>query len=367
MSVEPAHSHPHQHEPHQHEPHRHAEHEPQAHVGPPPHVAMFQIINGMWVSQIASAVAQLGIADFIAAGTRHVEHLAEECSAQPDTLYRLLRAAQTIGLCHETAPKEFALTAVGETLRSAAPGSMRDLVIAETAPGHWLPWGRLTDAVRRGSPMATETLGMNPWEYYARNPEEGHCFARGMSNLSAVASRDVAAVYIVGEAKRIVDVGGSEGVLLRGLLRGAPNARGLLFDRPEIIEYARASIDASDFRDRIDLAGGDFFTAVPEGADVYVLKSILHDWSDAECETILRNVHRAAAPNARLVLVEMLLPDEPQPSPVSLMDMNMLVMLGGRERTREEFSALLGRCGFALERTVPTPGMFVVLEARKSS
>lgn len=359
MSVEPAHSHP------QHpEPQRHASAEPAAHAGPPPHVAMFQIMNGMWVSQIASAVAQLGIADFIAAGTRRVDHLAEECSAHPDTLYRLLRAAQTIGLCREVAPKEFALTPVGETLRSAAQGSMRDLVIAETAPGHWLPWGRLTDAVRRGAPTATETLGMNPWEYYAKNPEEGQCFARGMGNLSAVASRDVAAVYNVGEAKRIVDVGGSEGVLLRGLLHGAPHARGVLFDRPEIIDYARASIDASDYRDRIDLAGGDFFTAIPEGGDVYLLKSILHDWSDAECEVILRNVHRAAAPDARLVLVEMLLPDEPQPSPVALMDMNMLVMLGGRERTGEEFGALLARCGFTLERIVPTPGMFAVLEAR---
>jgi ubiquinone/menaquinone biosynthesis C-methylase UbiE len=358
MSVEPIHSHSHPHEPH----HPVAL---QTEAGMPPQVAIFQIINGMWVTQIASAVAQLGIADFIAAGTRRVDHLAEECSADAGALYRLLRAAQTIGLCRETAPKEFALTPVGETLRSAVPGSMRDIVLAETAAGHWLPWGRLADSVRSGKPMTNETLGMSVWEYYAQNPEEGQCFARGMSNLSSVAATEVAAVYNVGEAKRVVDVGGSEGVLLRGLLRGAPRARGVLFDRPDIIAYAQNAIDASEFAGRIELAGGDFFHEVPSGGDVYLLKHVLHDWNDSECETILRNVHRAAAPGTKLVLVEMLLPDEPQPSPVTLMDMNMMVMVGGRERTQDEYRALLATCGYELERVIPTTGMFFVLEATR--
>lgn len=361
MSVEPIHSHP-----HPHEPHHHVAPEAQPEAGMPPHVAIFQIINGMWVTQIASAVAQLGIADFIAAGTRRVDHLAEECSADASALYRLLRAAQTIGLCRETAPKEFALTPVGETLRSAVPGSMRDIVLAETAAGHWLPWGRLVDSVRSGKPMTNETLGMNAWEYYAHNPEEGQCFARGMSNLSSVASAEVAAVYNVGEAKRVVDIGGSEGVLLRGLLRGAPHARGVLFDRPEIIAYAQNAIDASGFDGRIELAGGDFFQEVPSGGDVYLLKHILHDWNDSECETILRTIHRAAAPGSKLVLVEMLLPDEPQPSPVTLMDMNMMVMVGGRERTKDEYRALLATCGYELERVIATTGMFFVLEATRT-
>jgi ubiquinone/menaquinone biosynthesis C-methylase UbiE len=333
---------------------------------PPPHVAMLQIMNGMWVSQIASAFAQLGLADFIAAGTRHTDHLAEESGANADALYRLCRAAQTIGLCREVAPHEFALTPTGETLRSQAPGSMRDLLIAETAPGHWLPWGRLTDAVRRGTHMTEETLGVSTWEYYAKNAEEGQCFARGMSNLSAIATEDVAAVYNVGEAKTVIDVGGSEGVLLRGLLRHAPEARGILFDRPEIVEYARAAIAASPFAGRIELVGGDFFAEVPGGGDVYLLKHILHDWPDADCERILANVHRAADPGSRLVLVEFLVPEEPQPSPVTLMDMNMLVMLGGRERTAGEVRALLAKSGFEVERIVPTHGMFAVIEARRA-
>jgi hypothetical protein len=330
---------------------------------PPPQAAVLQMLTGMWVAQIMSAVAQLGVPDVIAAGTRSVEHLAEECGANRAALHRLLRAAATIGLLIETAPGDFALTPLGETLRANTPGSLRDFVIAETAPGHWLPWGRLAEAVKRGGAMAKETLGVDPWEYYATNVEEGRSFARGMSNLSAIASSDVARVYDPGAAKRIVDVGGSEGVLLRGILGRAPNARGVLFDRADVIEGARGAVAASGMADRIELVSGDFFTEMPSGGDLYLLKSILHDWPDDKCEEIVKSVHRAAAEGSRLVLVEGLLPDTLQPSPVTLMDINMLVMLGGRERTAGEYSALLKRCGYEVERVIPTGGMFGVIEA----
>jgi len=344
---------------------------PQAHVqpqaGPPPHAVLMQMVMGIWAAQIASAVAQLEIPDHIARGKVSVDDLAAEANADAEALYRLLRAAGSIGLCAETAPRHFALTPVGDALRSDAAHSVRDFVIAETASGHWLPWGRLADAVRRGGPMTEETLGMNAWEYYAKNIDEGRCFARGMGNLSAIVSEDVARVYDPGDVRRIVDVGGSEGVLLRGLLARAPEARGVLFDRPEIIEAAKGPIESSGFADRVELAGGSFLDEVPVGGDLYVLKSILHDWPDEQCETIVRNVHRAAAPESRLMIVEMTLPDGPAgtPSPVPLMDMNMLVMLGGRERTASEFSALLARCGYRVERVVPTPGPFSVIEARR--
>ncbi|HEY6136610.1 MAG TPA: methyltransferase [Thermoanaerobaculia bacterium] len=340
----------------------------EAHAGPPPHVAIMQMVMGVWVAQIASAVAQLGIADNIAKGNVSVDELAAECPADPEALYRLLRAAASIGLCAETAPRHFALTPVGDALRSDAPHSMRDFLVAETAPGHWLPWGRLADAIRRGGPLTEEILGANAWDYYAKNIDEAKCFARGMSNLSTIASEDVARVYDPGDVKRIVDVGGSEGVLLRGLLARVPGARGVLYDRPEIIEAAQGAIASSGLADRIEVLGGDFLTEVPAGGDLYLLKSILHDWPDAQCETIVRNVHRAAATDSRLLVVEMTLPDGPAgaPSPVPLMDINMLVMLGGRERTAAEFAALLAGCGYMVERVIPTPGPFSVIEARRS-
>jgi hypothetical protein len=332
--------------------------------GPPPHIALLQMMNGMWVSQIASAIAQLGVADQIAAGKSGSEGIAAAVGADPDALYRLLRAGVAIGLVTERASKHFALTPVGATLVSDVPGSMRDILIAETLPGHWLPWGQLTEAVRRGKPMAAEVLGMEPWTYYAVNPEEARWFARGMGNLSAMAAEEVTAVYDPSFARRIIDVGGSEGVLLRGFLRRAPDAIGVLFDRPEIIEFARAS-QPGELADRIELIPGDFFQEVPAGGDLYLLKHILHDWADEQCEQIVRTLHRAAAPGSRLLVVEMLLPEEPTPSPVALMDMNMLVMLGGRERTPSELGALLGRCGYELQRVIPTPGMFCLLEATR--
>jgi O-methyltransferase domain/Dimerisation domain len=326
---------------------------------PPPQAVLLQMLMGMWVSQIISAVAQLGVPDRLAAGAASADDLARDCGADRDALRRLLRAASTLGLVAVEGGGRVSLTPLGETLRSDAPGSLRDFVIAETATGHWLPWGRLADAVRRGGSIAGETLGVaDAWEYYGAHEEERMCFARGMSNLSTLVSRDVARVYEPGDAKVIVDVGGSEGVLLRGLLERAPGARGVLFDRADVVENVKPV-------DRVEIVAGDFLESVTEGADMYLLKSILHDWPDDRCETILKNCHRAAAPGARLVVVEMLLPDE-GPSPVTFMDMNMLVMLGGRERTASEYTALLGRCGWNVERVIPTGGMFSVIEARRA-
>jgi len=332
---------------------------------PPPHAIVLQMLNGMWVSQILSAVAQLGIADLIAAGTRSVDHLAEECSADANALGRLLRAAATLGLVIETAPAEFALTPLGTTLRANTHRSLRDFIIAETAPGHWLPWGRLVDGVRRGGAMTKETLGLDAWDYYAQNADEGRCFARGMSNLSAIVAEDVVRVYDPGDVRRVVDVGGSEGVLLRGILGRAPNARGVLFDRDDVIEGARGAVAASGMADRIELVSGDFFGDIPGHGDLYLLKSILHDWPDDKCEAIIESIHRSSPESSRIVIVETLLPDTPQPSPVTLMDMNMLVMLGGRERTAGEYSQMLERCGYTVERVIPTGGMFGVIEARR--
>jgi hypothetical protein len=325
-------------------------------AAPPPQAAMFQMMMGMWVSQIVSAIAELRVPDLIAGGITNVDDLAHEAKADAGALQRLLRAAATLGVVAETAPKTFALTPLGETLRSDVRGSLRDLVIAETAPGHWLPWGRLAETVRAGRSLSSETLGIPVWEYYAAHQEEGLSFARGMGNLSTMVSEEVAAVYNVGDAKTVVDVGGSQGGLLRGVLRNAPSARGILFDRPEVIATASAA-------DRTELVSGDFFTSVPKDADVYLLKSILHDWPDEKCVEILKVIHRDAAPNARLVVVEMLLTNTP--GPVNFMDLNMLVMLDGRERSADEYGALLEQAGFKTERVIATHGLFGVIEARR--
>jgi hypothetical protein len=325
---------------------------------PPPQAVVLQMLMGMWTAQIISAVAQLGVPDRLANGAQSVDDLARDCDADRGALHRLLRAAATLQLVAEDGDKRYSLTPLGETLRSDVAGTLRDFVIAETAPGHWLPWGRLADAVRRGESMVSEALGVSDaWTYYAQHPDESRVFARAMSNLSTLVAQDVARVYDPGQAEVIVDVGGSEGVLLRAMLARVPGARGVLFDRADVVAAVKPS-------DRVEIVPGDFLAEVPAG-DLYLLKSILHDWPDDRCEVILKNCHRAAPAGARLVVVESILPDQ-GPSPVSFMDMNMLVMLNGRERTFGEYTALLARCGWNVEQQIPTGGMFGVLESRKA-
>jgi len=320
----------------------------------PPHVHVMQLMMGLWHAQIVAAAARFGVADLMATGVHDVESLAQECGADPDALYRLLRACAALGIFFETEPRRFALTPAGECLRSDSSNSLRDFLIAETAPGHWLPWGRLHDAVREGRSLAAEILGMPAWEYYANNPEEGLSFARGMGNLSAIVSRDVMRVYDRNGFEKIVDVGGSQGVLLASLLEASPNAKGVLFDLPEVIANAPK-------KPRVELVAGDFFKECPPDGDLYLLKSILHDWPDDRCTEILKSIHKAAKPGATLLVVEMLLPDTPQPSPVAFMDLNMLVMLGGRERSASEMAALLAAGGFRVERIMPI-GLFSLIE-----
>lgn len=318
---------------------------------------------GYWVSQVTATLAKLGVADHIGTGQRSSDELAKLTGANPDALFRVMRAGASVGLFTQVAPKTFKLTPVGDCLRKDAMGSMRDLLIAELAPGHWLPWGRLHDAVKTGQPTARATLGMEAWEYYAKNPEEAAHFARGMGNISTLASQEAVAAYDFTRFELVVDVGGSQGVLLATVLAQATKAKGILFDRPEVIAEGKATVAAYPTATRITSVGGDFFREVPSGGDLYLLKHILHDWDDARATEIIKNVRRAARPGAKLLLLEMVVPLDCPVPPMCLMDINMLVMLGGRERSEQEFRALLGGGGWKLERVIPTTGLFALLEA----
>lgn len=330
---------------------------------PAPSQVLMQILMGGWAMQAAGTLARLRIADALASGPASITSVAERARVDASALHRLLRAGAMLGLVKETAPKTYALSPVGELLRSDAPGSMRSLLDAETAPGHWLPWMRLDECVRRGTTQAREALGTDIWTYYAEHPDEGRTFSEGMSGLSAMAIDAVNAVYAPPAAKKVVDVGGAHGAFLAAILGKLPNAFGVLFDRPEVVATAASTLSAAGVAERVERASGDFLKAVPEGGDLYLLKHIVHDWSDAENLTILKNVRRAIAPGGHVVIVEMALPEDSSPSPATLLDLNMLVMLTGKERTTTEMNALLTQTGFRPTRVVPTPSPFVVVEA----
>jgi hypothetical protein len=334
------------------------------HDAPPP-AAMMGLITGYWASQAVGVVARLGVADHLADGPRRGDDLALAVGAEPQALYRVLRLLASLGIVVEVAPDSFGLTPLGETLRSDAPGSVRNFAITETAPGHWLPWGRLYDSVRSGQPMAEAALGMALFDWYAQNPDEAGFFNAAMGNLSALAAGELVRVYDVSTVRTVADIGGAHGVLLAAVLRANPSARGILFDLPHVIATAEDAIAAEGLSERCELVSGDFFAAVPEGADLHLLKQIVHDWDDERATRLLHNCHRALAPAGKLLLVEMVIPPDNRPSPAQAMDLNMLVMHGGRERTAEEYRRLLQAAGFQLERVIPTHSPFSVIEATR--
>jgi hypothetical protein len=283
----------------------------------------------------------------------------------PQALYRVLRLLASLGVFSEPAPGVFALTPLGDTLRSDSPGSVRNFAIAETAPGHWLPWGRLHESVRTGQPMAPQALGMDLFDWYAKNPDEAGYFSAAMGNLSALAASELVRVYDFSAVRMVADVGGAHGILLTAVLEANPAARGILFDLPHVIATAGDAIAAAGLSERCELVSGDFFEAVPTGADLHLLKQIIHDWDDERATRLLWNCHRALAPEGKLLLVEMVIPPDNHPSPAQAMDLNMLVLLGGRERTEEQFARLLEAASFRLERVLSTHSPFSVIEATR--
>ncbi len=328
-----------------------------------PGQALVQLITGGWAMQAVGSLARLRVFDPLAGGPLSVGALAERTNLDAGALHRVLRAVAMLGVVREVAPHTYALEPIGELLRSDAPGSMRALLDAETAPGHWLPWMHLDACLRTGRSQASVALGTDVWSYYAQHPEEGAAFAEGMSGMSAMALAAMDAVYTPPEARRVVDLGGAHGAMLAALLHKLPEARGVLFDLASVVETAGPTLAKHGVDGRVERVSGDFFEAVPEGGDLYVLKHVVHDWDDAQAARILANVRRAIAPGGRVMVVEMVLPEDGSPSPALLLDLNMLVMLPGKERTVGEIHALLHAAGFTPTRVVPTPSPFVVIEA----
>ena len=334
--------------------------------GIPPQASILNFITGMWAAQAVATAARLGIPDQLAHGPRTAAELATAVGADPAALYRLLRGIASVGVLATEPDGRFSLTPIGECLRSDVPGSVRSLIIMEMAPGHWLPWGHLERSVRTGKPSTDHGLGMGTWEYYKKNPVDQHHFAEAMSGLSAMAMHAVLASYSFEGARKVVDVGGSHGAFVAAVLQREPKARGVLFDQPAVVAGADATLQAAKVADRVECVGGSFFDSVPAGGDVYLLKAILHDWNDEECVKILTNVREAMAPDGRVVVVEMPITSGGPPSPAPLMDLNMLVMLTGKERTPEEYGALFAKSGLRATSVVPTPSPVAVLEARRA-
>jgi len=325
-----------------------------------PGPAMFDLITGYWRSQVIGAAARLRITDAVADGPRTAAQIAQALDLHAGATARLLSALAALGVVRRSGD-QFSLTPLGATLRSV-PGSMRDYAVAELARGHWLPWGEIDDVIRTGDRAPPRILGQELWEYYGQQPEEAEAFSGAMSGLSAMVAGDLVASGLVPPGRTVIDIGGAHGILVRAVLEADPTARGILFDLPHVAPTARAEIEAAGLGGRCAVVGGDFFADVPEG-DVYLVKHILHDWDDAQCVAILKNCARRMRPGGSVIVVEMVVPEEDRLTPARMMDMNMLVMLPGRERTEAEYSGLFEAAGLKLAETRPSRLEFRMMRA----
>ena len=323
---------------------------------------MADMIRAFWISQIVGTLAQLGIPDRLAGGALAAGELARLIACHDGATHRLMRAAMELGLVACTRNGRFSLTALGAKLQSHVPGSMRDSAIALTAPGHWLPWGRLSEAVRTGRRQTKETLGAELFQYYSDCPSEGRAFTGAMSVSSMQVADEIARVLDTSWAKHVVDVGGASGALIAALLIKNPTLAGTILDRPDVVARAKVAVAERGLSSRCHVVEGDFFVAVPE-ADIYLLKHIIHDWDDEQSVVILSNCARALRPKGRIVLVERVMSEDDRTSPTSLTDLNMLVLLPGRERTAREYAGLIARAGLRLDRIISNASAVSIVEA----
>jgi len=328
---------------------------------------LLDLINAAWTTQAIAASVELRLADHLAAQPCDPSALARTTSSHPPSLARLMNALASLGIVVQRDDATFALTTMGELLRTEASDSLAWWSLL-SGGRIWTSFGSLAASVRTGQSLRRRTGGSDDFTNFERDNAASEAFHRAMSNLTKPVADAFAAVLDLSGIARIVDVGGGHGQLLAAVLAANPAMHGVLFDLPHAIASARDELKAAGVQQRCDLVGGDFFRAIPAGADAYVLKSVLHDWDDERCAAILRECARAMrAATARLFVVERIRPERFSPTPldraIARSDLNMLVSLGGRERTTQEYNDLFAAAGLRASRTLLLRNEFSVIEA----
>lgn len=329
----------------------------------PPQAFLTQLLLGSLATQAVYVGAKLGIADLLAGGPKSVEELAKATDTDAPSLYRVLRALASIGVFIEQADRQFALTPNAEPLRSDTPNSLRDVAIFWGEDWHWEVWGKILYSVRTGKSAWAQSHGEEVFAYFEKNPEAAQIFNRAMSSFSGGATAAVLEAFDFDGIGTLVDIAGGHGRMLTGILEANPKLRGILFDLGHVIEGARETVAATAVKDRVEFAAGDFFTSVPKGADAYIMKHIIHDWDDERALTILKNIKQAMNPGGRVLLVEAIIAEGNNQDFGKLLDLEMLVSPGGKERTAAEYEELFTRAGLKLTRIVPTKSPYSVIEA----
>jgi hypothetical protein len=328
---------------------------------------LMHLISGYWVSQAIFVAAELGIADLLGRNPRSVEDLADQTGAHAASLYRVLRALASVGIFTEPAPRRFALTAMGALLKSDMPGNLRAFSRFQGEAWHWGCWGDIVQGVRSGEPVLRRRENVEHcFEYFARHSRSERLFADAMSGYAAHAQAAVVDAYDFSAAKLIVDVGGGQGTLLAAVLADAPQARGVLLDLPEVVARAETSFESYGVADRCSSVAGDFFRDVPQNADCYLLSAVVHDWNDEDAGAILRCVAAAMPSHGKVLLVENVITAGDEPHVGKFIDLEMMLIATGRERTESEYRSLLAAAGLEIIRIVPTAASCSIIEAERA-
>jgi hypothetical protein len=330
----------------------------------PPTRMLVTLLAAPRFAQAISVAARLGLADLLEAGPRAPADLAASTGANADALRRMLRALAGAGIFEEDASGRFRLTPLAGPLRSQAQDSIRAYAVMAGERWVWQSLGALEHTVRTGQPAFEHVFGMPLFDYYATHPDAARVSVEGLRSVGRGEDVAVASAYDFSQTKTVVDVGGGQGGLLAAILGANPQAAGMVFDLPHVMEAARRQLEQAGVAARVRLQTGDFFQSVPAGGDVYLLRKVLHDWDDEEALAILKVCRAAVAAHARLLVVEAVITAGNAPSHARELDLLMLVYTGGRERTEHEYRELLVAAGFALERTFATASTMSILEAR---
>jgi hypothetical protein len=331
-----------------------------------PHQQLDGMITGYWISQAIYAAAKFSIADHLKDGPKSVAELAEATSTNADALYRLLRALASKGIFSESQPRQFSLTPLAEPLQSDAPGSKRALALM-SGDEQFRSWAEIDYSIQTGKIAFEKVYGKPIFDYLSENPDKARIFDAAMVGIHGRESDVILSAYDFSGVGVLADIGGGNGSQISPILKHHNGLKGILFDLPHVIERAKKQIEAAGLSDRCDLVGGNFFDAVPEGADVYMMRHIIHDWDDEKSLTILRNCHRAMPAGAKLLIVESVIPTGNEPFGGKFLDLVMLLIPGGKERTEDEYRTLFGEAGLELTRVVPTGTEVSIIEAKKKT
>lgn len=326
---------------------------------------LLRMTDGLIIHQTLYAAAKLGIADLLKDGPSCTAELAATLQVNDDALYRILRFLSGQGVFRETAPRRFTNSALSEWLRTDVPGSVRSILIFRGSPGYFSHFGDLLCSIETGAPTREKALGMNGFEHLRRNPEEGRIFDDAMTEVSMVWAPSIAAAYDFGKWGSLMDIGGGNGMLLATIMKAHPELRGVLADEPQVLERARQrAFWSGNLIGRVQFEPMDFFQAVSPGCRAYLMKNIIHDWDDERARRILLNCRQAVPDDGVLLLVEYCLGDENMPALGKTIDVVMLTITGGKERTVSEHRDLLASAGFWINQTIPLSNDAMILEAR---